>query len=132
MSTCWASQAADNHAAAEDRAEARAEFVARFETDACDEMLAESGEVHYLIGDSDEVGALFDGLIWDADKSNAYGLLASLREALRAEVLKRYAEGVRARAEKLADAHTELMQEDYSAGRDALEHLGFPSIRRSA
>jgi hypothetical protein len=131
MSTCWASQAADNHAAAEDQAEARAEFVARFETDACDEMLAESGEVHYLIGDSDEVGALFDSLL-DADKGNAYSRVVALREALRAEVLKRYAEGVRARAEKLADAHTELMQEDYSAGRDALEHLGFPSIRRSA
>jgi len=41
--TCWASQAADNHAAQEDAAEARAAFVERFAQDAADELLAEDG-----------------------------------------------------------------------------------------
>lgn len=109
MTTCWASQAADQEAARIDQADRRDEFVAKFTQDACDELLAEDGEAAYLCQNPAITVRLLSVLI--ADKETAYSRVLNLREALRAQVLKDYPEGVRVRAEKLADAHLALMAE---------------------
>lgn len=111
MTTCWASQAADQEAARIDAAEARDEFVGQFTQDACDEILAEDDEAHFLIGRSPALCALFDKVL-NADEKNAYMSILLLREALREQVLKDYPQGVRVRAEKLADKQLADMADD--------------------
>ena len=100
--TCWASIAADQHAADEDQAERRAEYVATFVQDACDEIICEDGESAYLCQKPALTVRLLSVIF--ADKDNAYGRAVNLRDALRAEVLKAYPQGVQLRAEKLAAA----------------------------
>jgi hypothetical protein len=100
--TCWASQAADDHADAESQAEARAEFVERFTTDACDEMLCTEGEAVELIRDNAALETLFLKVLW-ADPKNAFSLIVELRDALRTKVQQAYPHGVAAAAERLAD-----------------------------
>ena len=102
MTTCWASQAADQEAARIDQADRRDEFVGQFTQDACDEILAEDDEAHFLIGRSPALCTLF-GNVLNADEKSAYMSVLLLREALREQVLKDYPEGVRVRAEKLAN-----------------------------
>ena len=100
--TCWASQADADHAASEAEADKRAEFVEKFSQDACDEMLCTEGNAAYLTG---EVGALetkFLRVLW-ANPENAFHRIVELRDALRAEVLKRYPSDVDAVAKRLAD-----------------------------
>lgn len=128
--TCWASIAADQHAADEDQAERRDEFVAKFTQDACDEILAEDDEAHFLIGRSPALCALF-GNVLNADEKNAYMSVLLLREALREQVLKDHPEGVRVRAEKLADAADESAADDAAWQRFESRWDGpaFPSLR---
>ena len=99
--TCWASQAADNHAAQEDAAEARAAFVERFAQDAADELLAEDGNAQYLLGKTDALEALLLAVL-DADPQNAYTRIVAMRDGLRAEMYRCYEDEVEDRAEKLA------------------------------
>lgn len=99
--TCWASQAADNHAAQEDAAEARAAFVERFAQDAADELLAEDGNAQYLLGKTDALEALLLAVL-DADPQNAYSRIVAMRDGLRAEMYRHYSPEVNKRARKLA------------------------------
>ena len=130
MTTCWASQAADQEAARIDQADRRDEFVGQFTQDACDEILAEDDEAHFLIGRSPALCALF-GNVLNADEKNAYMSVLLLREALREQVLKDYPEGVRVRAEKLADAADESAADDAAWQRFESRWDGpaFPSLR---
>ena len=130
MTTCWASQAADQEAARIDQADRRDEFVGQFTQDACDEILAEDDEAHFLIGRSPALCALL-GNVLNADEKNAYMSVLLLREALREQVLKDYPEGVRVRAEKLADAADESAADDAAWQRFESRWDGpaFPSLR---
>lgn len=102
MTTCWASQAADQEAARIDQADRRDEFVGQFTQDACDEIICEDGESAYLCQTPALTVRLLSVIF--ADKDNAYSRAVNLRDALRAEVLKAYPQGVQLRAEKLAAA----------------------------
>lgn len=94
--------AADQYAHDEGQAERYAEFVAKFAQDACDEIICEDGESAYLCQNPALTVRLLAVIF--ADKDNAYARAVNLRDALRAEVLKAYPDGVRVRAEKLAAA----------------------------
>lgn len=101
--TCWASQAADNHAADEGRAEARAEHVGTFTQDATDEVLSEDGNCHWLLGAVDSIEPLFLAALW-ASPEDAFAKIVALRDALRtaAQQNKVIAADIADRAEKLA------------------------------
>lgn len=124
--TCWASQAADDHAATQDAAEAHEAYLATFETDAADEVLCVEGNAVELIRDLAPLETQFLQVLW-ADPENAVHRICALRDALRAEVLKRNPGDVRTQCERLAKEYEADV--DYSAGRDALDRFGFPSIR---
>ena len=98
--TCWASQAADNHAAQEDAAEARAAFVERFAQDAADELLAEDSNAQYLLGKTDALEALLLAVL-DADPQNAYSRIVAMRDGLRAARYRHYSPEVNKRAREL-------------------------------
>lgn len=112
MTTCWASQAADNHAAREDAAEARAEFVALFADDAADEVLAIPGTMPDLLYHGDTDGKLEALLLAVLDAGNSEPLslrVHAMREAMRAKVAG--SSEVTLRSIKLADAHIAEMAE---------------------
>ena len=100
--TCWASQADADRAATESDADKRAEFVARFTTDACDELLCADGTAMYLSSESISIETLALRVLW-ADPENAFHRIVAWRDALRDEVAKRYPSGVDAAARRLAD-----------------------------
>ena len=99
---CWATQADADQAEAESDADKHADFVERFTTDACDEMLCVEGEAVELIRDYAALETLFLQVLW-ADPQSAFSRIVALRDALRDEVAKRYPSGVDAAARRLAD-----------------------------
>ena len=130
MTTCWASQAADNHAAQEDAAEARAAFVERFAQDAADELLAEDGNAAYLVQESPAIETLFLQLLW-ADQATAFAKVCALRDSLRDTAIKRWSESVRLRAEALAmqamEEGAQHRAESRQEARQAFDAM-FPSV----
>jgi hypothetical protein len=129
--TCWASQAADDHAATVDQAEAREAYVALFHDDAADASLREGGAADLIYHQS--TGKLESLLlaVLDADKDNAYSRACALRDALRAEAWDKYAPSLKVDAERLADGRIEESRWDAAESR-MCEVPAFPSIRGAA
>lgn len=127
MTTCWASQAADQEAARIDAAEARDAHIATFTQDATDQVLREDGNIHWLLGADESIEPLLLAVL-DADKADAFTAIVALRDGLRAAALasKVIAKDIARRAEKLAEASDD---DGESVGRLVLRDFGFPSVR---
>lgn len=132
MTTCWASQAADQEAARIDAADRRAEFVGQFTQDATDEVIGDDGNWHWLLGmdNSGKLEAAFLAVL-SADKAEAFDKIVALRDALRADAQLVLAEAIKTAAEKLADAADESAADDAAWQRFESRWDGpaFPSLR---
>lgn len=131
--TCWASIAADQHAADDDAAERRAEYVATFMNDAADECLCEEGNAAYLVQENPAIETLFLQLLW-ADKDTAFAKVCALRDVLRETAIKRWSKDVTPRAEALAmealEDGAQSRAESRQEARQAFDAMfpEFPSI----